>query len=103
MTVPHFRPKSVLAALAVAALALSMTGCADMITYAQETREKGIKAYDAGDYALAAGTFRSALKQDPRDYLSDYYLGLSSLQLKNYSQALVSFRSCIDNQNLTLA
>jgi tetratricopeptide (TPR) repeat protein len=104
MPVPQFfRPKFVFAALAVATLMLSMTGCADMITFAQETREKGIKAYDAGDYALAAGTFRSALKQDPRDYLSDYYLGLSSLQLKNYSQALVSFRSCLDNQNLTLA
>jgi tetratricopeptide (TPR) repeat protein len=103
MSLPALRLKSASAVLAVAALALSLTGCADMITFANETREKGVKAYDAGDYALAAGSFRSALKQDPRDYLSHYYLGLSSLQLKNYSQALVSFRSCLDNQNLTLA
>jgi tetratricopeptide (TPR) repeat protein len=87
---------------ATALLSLALAGCSDMITYATDSREAGIKAYDAADYSKAAGAFRTALKQDPRDYMSHYYLGLSSLQMKNFQQALVAFRSSLETQNLTL-
>jgi tetratricopeptide (TPR) repeat protein len=89
--------------LAVLGLSLALTGCSDMLTYAQRNRDVGMDAYREADYPKAAGAFRSALRQDPRDYLSHYYLGLSSLQLKNYQQALVAFRSCLETQNVTLA
>jgi tetratricopeptide (TPR) repeat protein len=92
-----------LAAVVVGGLSLTLTGCADVLTYAQDSRETGITAYNQGDYTKAAGAFRSALRQDPRDYQSQYYLGLSSLELKNYQQAIVAFRSCLDTQNVTLA
>jgi tetratricopeptide (TPR) repeat protein len=89
--------------LGVLGLSLLLYGCSDMITFAQQDRETGVDSYNRGDYAKAAGAFRAALRQDPRDYMSHYYLGLSSLQLHNYQQALVAFRSCIDTQNITLA
>jgi tetratricopeptide (TPR) repeat protein len=74
-----------------------------MLTYAQRNRDIGMDAYREADYPKAAGAFRAALRQDPRDYLSHYYLGLSSLQLNNYQQAMVAFRSCLETQNVTLA
>lgn len=104
MPFPRFS-KWVVAAqlLAVCGLCLALTGCADVLTYAQDSRDIGITAYNQGDYTKASGAFRSALKQDPRDYQSQYYLGLSSLELKNYQQAIVAFRSCLETQNVTLA
>jgi tetratricopeptide (TPR) repeat protein len=89
--------------LAVLALSLGLTGCSDVLTYADRTRDSGMDAYNAGDYPKASGAFRSALRQDPRDYRSHYYLGMSSLQMQNYQQAIVAFRSCLDTQNVTLA
>jgi tetratricopeptide (TPR) repeat protein len=78
-------------------------GCQDVLTYSDQTREAGMTAYMQGDYPKAAGAFRSALRQDPRDYRSHYYLGQSSLQMGNYQQALVAFQACLDTQNVTLA
>ena len=96
-------PRPALAALAVLGLSLALTGCSDLVTYAQQHRELGIAAYNHEDYPKASGAFRQALKQDPRDYLSHYYLGLSSLQLHNYQQAMVAFRSCLETQGVTYA
>ena len=64
-----------------------LTGCSDIITYADQTRDAGLVAYNQADYPKAAGAFRSALRQDPRDYMSHYYLGMSSLQMGNYRRA----------------
>ena len=91
-----------LAACTLAAAAIAMTGCSDVITYADKTRDAGMVAYNQADYPKAAGAFRSALRQDPRDYRSHYYLGMSSLQMANYQQATVAFRACLDTQNVTL-
>jgi tetratricopeptide (TPR) repeat protein len=104
MTFPRFS-KWVVAAnlMAVGGLSLALGGCAEVLTYAQDNRETGIVAYNQGDYPKAAGAFRSALRQDPRDYLSHYYLGLASLELANYQQAIVAFRSCLDTSKVTLA
>src|SRR5258706_14405555 len=98
-----FRRSFAAKVLAVAGLSFGLTGCSDMLTYAQRNRDFGMDAYREADYPKAAGAFRAALRQDPRDYLSHYYLGLSSLQLKNYQQAVVAFRSCLETQNVTLA
>src|SRR4051794_721087 len=94
-----FRPAK---ALALVALSFALTGCSDVLTYAERNRDVGMTAYREADYPKAAGAFRSALRQDPRDYMSHYYLGLSSLQLQNYQQAVVAFRSCLETQNVTL-
>jgi tetratricopeptide (TPR) repeat protein len=89
--------------LALALMTFALTGCSDMITYAQRNRDVGIDAYNQADYPKAAGAFRAALRQDPRDYQSNFYLGLSSLQMQNYQEAIVAFRSSLETQNVTLS
>jgi tetratricopeptide (TPR) repeat protein len=100
---PRICASSAAKALAALALTLGLTGCSDVLTFAEKDRDAGLEAYNAADYPKAAGAFRAALRQDPRDYRSQFYLGQSSLQMQNYQQAIVAFRSCLDSQNVTLA
>lgn len=88
--------------VAVGAFSLCLTGCSDMLTHAGDSRDAGLDAYNAGDYPKAAGAFRNAVKQDPRDYRSHYWLGMSAIQMQNYQQAIVAFRSCLDTRNVTI-
>ncbi len=100
----RFLGLSGLLVLAVAAVVGGgLAGCSDMITYSNEARESGIEAYNQERYADAAGAFRAALKQDPRDYQSQYFLGMASLKLGSCQQAMVAFRSCLDMRTLTNA
>lgn len=100
---PRFSLVFAAKSLAVVAFCLALTGCSDILTYSQRNRDDGIEAYNQADYPKAAGAFRAALKQDPRDYMSHFYLGLSCLQIQNYQQAIVAFRSSLDTQNVTRA
>ncbi len=59
-------------------------------------RKQGITYYEAGDYANAAGSLQNAVRQDPRDYLAFYYLGMSYDGLTSYQQAIGSFNSALD-------
>src|SRR6185295_12663575 len=65
----------------------TLFGCADVITYSRDAQREGIKLYRQGDYADAAGAFRNALRQNPRDYQSYYYLGASYEAMTQYQQA----------------
>jgi len=85
------------------AMLVSSWGCTDTITFAGNNREAGMVAYNEGRYTDSTGSFRAALKQDPRDYMSQYWLGMSYLQLGNYQSASVAFRSCLDTRMVTLA
>ena len=82
------------AALASLLLSLSLisTGCTDVLTYANKSRDEGVRLYSEHYYADAAGAFRNAVRQDPRDYRSQYYLGLCYDELKQHHQAFSSFR-----------
>jgi tetratricopeptide (TPR) repeat protein len=84
-------------------LPLAGGGCTDMVTFAGDNRQAGINAYNEGRYTDAAGSFKSAIRQDPRDYMSHYWLGQSYLQLGNCSSAIVAFRSCLETRTVTLA
>src|SRR5688500_12762792 len=96
-----------LARLLVGSLAVVLlaghTGCTDTVTFAGNNREAGMIAYNEARYTDSAGSFKAALKQDPRDYQSHYWLGQSLLQLGQYQSASVAFRSCLDTRNVTLA
>src|SRR5882762_1718874 len=85
-------------ALASLLLAFSLisTGCTEVLTYANKSREEGVRLYNDHYYADAAGAFRNAVRQDPRDYRSQYYLGLCYDELKQYHQAFSSFRTSLD-------
>jgi tetratricopeptide (TPR) repeat protein len=88
--------------LAVVLLAVN-TGCTDTVTFSRNNREAGIIAYNEARYTDSAGSFRAALKQDPRDYQSHYWLGQSLLQMGQPQSASVAFRSCLDTRTVTLA
>jgi Tfp pilus assembly protein PilF len=86
------------AALASLLLAFSLisTGCTEVLTYANKSRDEGIRLYGEHYYADAAGAFRNAIRQDPRDYRSQYYLGLCYDELKQHHQAFSTFRTSLD-------
>src|SRR5688500_540412 len=59
-------------ALVAGALVFS-TGCSDhILSRADDSRDSGLRLYDQRNYPEAAGAFRDALRQDPRDYQSYY-------------------------------
>jgi len=69
---------------------LFVGGCADMMTYSKDSRREGIEMYNRGAYADAAGAFRNAVRQNPRDYRSYYYLGIALEQLGQYQQSIAA-------------
>src|SRR5688500_13469262 len=90
------------AALTVSPL-IALTGCADVITYAHKSHGQGIDLYNEGAYGDAAGAFRNAVKQDPRQYLSHYYLALCYDQMCQYHQAFSQYRTALDVMDRSLA
>src|SRR5207244_249011 len=80
----------------------STTGCADTLSYASDSRKTGLAHYQQGEYTEAAGSFRNAVRQDPRDYRSFYYMGQSYDAIKAYQQAINAYRSSLDVMPLTL-
>jgi tetratricopeptide (TPR) repeat protein len=70
-----------------------LTGCADMVTYSKDSRREGIELYNRGAYADSAGAFKNAVRQNPRDYRSYYYLGASNEQLQQYQQAIAAYKT----------
>jgi len=87
--------RAAIASLLLAFLVIS-AGCTDVLTYANKSREEGVRLYNERYYADAAGAFRNSVRQDPRDYRSQYYLGLCYDELKQHHQAFSSFRTSLD-------
>lgn len=77
----------------IAALAIALAGCAEVMTYSKDAQREGLKMYLQGDYVNAAGAFRESVRQQPGNYLGWYYLGMSDLQINNYQDAIVAFRT----------
>jgi Flp pilus assembly protein TadD len=60
----------------IALLAAGIGGCGtDLISYNREFRQHGFTQYNQQDYLNAAQNFKLALRDEPGDYLSRYYLG----------------------------
>ncbi|MGH7215346.1 MAG: tetratricopeptide repeat protein [Tepidisphaeraceae bacterium] len=85
-----------------AALIAGVGGCADVITYAKDSERAGIRQYNNREFADAAGSFRNAIRQDPRSYRSHYYLGASYYQLGQYQQSVQAYKSALDTMRTTL-
>ena len=75
-------------------LAISIVGCGDMITYSHEAKQQGLSQYDDGHYAEAAGSFRNAIRQDPTDPDSSYWLGMSYEKTNSWHEAIDSYKTC---------
>jgi Tfp pilus assembly protein PilF len=82
---------------------LLVAGCSEAINYSADAQRQGIVLYNRGEYADAAGSFRNAVRRDPRDYKSYYYLGSSYEQLNQHQQALQAYKSSLEIATRTLA
>ena len=89
----------------VAALAGALlVGCQqEIISHNPQSRAQGVKAFEEGSYADAAGSFRNAIRSDPRDYRSQFYLAQCYENMKQYQQAIQAYKASIDAQQLSLA
>lgn len=88
--------------LLIAGLAL-VAGCADVVTYSKDSRNEGLRLMRAQEYADAAGAFRNATRQNPRDYQSYYYLGESYAQISQWQQSIAAYRTCLEVMDSTVA
>jgi tetratricopeptide (TPR) repeat protein len=79
-----------------------VSGCADVVTYATDARRDGLKNMKEGNVVDAAGSFRNAVRQDPRDYKSYYYLGQCYDQMGSQMQAAQAYRSGLDVMDVTI-
>jgi tetratricopeptide (TPR) repeat protein len=78
-------------------------GCAETMTYAKDANHEGMALYDQADYLDASVAFQSAARQNPRDYMSFYYLGLCYEALNSNQEAISAYRSCMGVMPLSLA
>lgn len=82
---------------ALALSTLMLGGCVtDLLTSpATKARQDGIQLYNNNQYAEAAGAFTNVVKQQPQDYVAHYYLGRTYEAMKNYHQAIKSYRTAL--------
>jgi len=83
-------------------LLIGAMGCADVMTYSRDSHRQGMKLYQQGNYADAAGAFRNSVRQNPRNYQGYYYLGASYEQLGQHQQAIASYRTARQTIGLTI-
>src|SRR5689334_15345073 len=76
-------------------LLLSAGACAELMTNTRVDREKGIKLYNDGQYADAAGVFRETIKHNAADLQSHLYLAQSLDHLHAYEQAVEQYRATL--------
>jgi Flp pilus assembly protein TadD len=83
-------------------IALTLSGCGEMTVNTLQSRNAGIKQYSEGEYAEASSTFRLALRGNPADYPSHYYLGASLAKMGSYEQAIEQYKTTLDLMNVDL-
>jgi tetratricopeptide (TPR) repeat protein len=86
--------KSILPAIAAGMLFLSLSACSsDMVTFSQDAKRAGMRQYNDGRYSEAAGSFQNAVRQDPTDAESEYWLGLSYEQGSSFHEAINAYKT----------
>ena len=79
--ISHFTRYAGFGAKAIIAgtLLLAASGCVtpEVVNYEKDARKTGLKEYQEGNYASAAGSFKNAIRSEPRDYKAYYWLGAS--------------------------
>ena len=86
----------------LASLSFTLTGCSGMFTQVEDPQQSGLRLYGEKSYAEAAGSFRNAVKNDPRDYKSRYLLAVSQDAMGAYQEAVESYKTTLDTMNVTM-
>lgn len=75
----------------------------EMITYNPRAfREQGIGQYQKADYVNASSSFKEALRQEPGDYTSRYYLGECYDKLGQPQRAIEEYRTTLSVMSKSL-
>jgi len=82
------------ATVVTAGLCLAV-GCAEPLTYSQDFKREGLRQFNRSDYVDAAGSFKAAAKQDPTDYQTQYYLGISYEKTGDFELAIEAYKLCL--------
>lgn len=77
-------------------------GCADMNTRPKPSRDAGLRLYAQGEYTDAAGAFGNAVRAEPRDYQSHYYLGQSYEAMGQNQQAIHAYKASLQTMTATM-
>jgi Tfp pilus assembly protein PilF len=77
-------------------LAGILSGCVngnptEIISYNRQNRETGMELYGKSQWAEAASAFNAALRQEPGDYTSRFYLGACEEQMGKQQQAIQQY------------
>jgi tetratricopeptide (TPR) repeat protein len=72
-----------------------------VVASSKHSREQGQKLYAQGEYSDAAGAFRLAVRDDPTDYRSWYWLGQAYDKTQSYHQAIQAYRTALDVRKRT--
>jgi tetratricopeptide (TPR) repeat protein len=67
----------------------------DVLTWSNDAKREGYQAYNDGRYAEAAGAFRNAIRQNPQDPESEYWLGMCCEQTESWHEAIDAYKSCL--------
>ena len=67
----------------------------EMLTYSNDAKKDGIHKFNDGDFASAAGSFRNAIRQNPADPESEYWLGRSYENSQSYHEAINAYETCL--------
>jgi Tfp pilus assembly protein PilF len=87
--------RSVIASIILACGAGVLAGCAQPLSFSQDYKRVGISQYNSGEYLAAAGSFKSSAKENPADYQTQYYLGLSEEKNNEPQSAIEAYRLCL--------
>ena len=85
-----------LASLIAVSFFLLLAGCSEVYTTSRRSNEEGMRLYSEKMYNEAAGSFRDAVKQDPRDYNSQFYLGVCYDEFKQHQPAFQQYQISLE-------
>lgn len=71
------------------------SGCGDALSHSAPPRRDGVKLLNEGRYAEAAGAFNAAVKSNPRDHYSFFYLGECYEQLGDPHRAIQAYQTSL--------
>lgn len=88
------------AVIGLTGASLFLGGCSsmrgvDVLTWANDAKRQGMQQYNDGRYADAAGCFRNAIRQNPTDPESEFWLAMSYEQIQSYHEAIDAYKTSL--------
>ena len=81
-------------------LGASLAGCSsmqgvDVLTWSNDAKRQGMQQYNDGRYPEAAGCFRNAIRQNPADPESEFWLAMCYEQIQSYHEAIDAYKTSL--------